>query len=147
MQRFTAIAMVFSALIVAVALIYHGRQLASMDKRLEKFSTELPLIIEQAGKGAGQQAVHGIIEEAFQKPFSKVASKFTHATSNVQKNADSNLDVTRLIPDGGIPLIRFDIPSPVVNIEILTNIKDLPSLQWGARTNSTQAIATEADKK
>ena len=154
MQRITATAVVLGALIVAVSLIYHGRQLASvagqmealeqrtgdLDTRLKEFSQQLPSLIEQAGRDAGRQAVHGVIDEAFHKPLGKAFTQFTHTTSNVSAQAGNPFDVRGLLPGGGMPLIRFDIPEPVVNIEILTQVRDLPSLPWLTSTGNPPAV-------
>lgn len=157
MQKLTPIAIVIGAVVIAAALVFHGIQLASvagrletleqrtgeLDVRLNSFSEELPVIVGRAGKDAGRQAVHGVVEEAFQKPLGRLMPGLTHATSNLIKRADGQLSLKGLIPEGGIPLIRFDIPDPVINIEILTHLKDLPSLPWFTpKSNSTQPDAT-----
>lgn len=83
-QKLTVISVILAAFIIALALVLHGRELAKLSNRLaaleqsskdlelslQKFSAELPVVIEQAGRKAGQQAVHGMVEEAFAKPMS-----------------------------------------------------------------------------
>ena len=110
-QKLTAIAVIGAALIIALALVYHGRELAKLssqlasleqrnrelDLRLQTFSAELPAVIEQAGRNAGQQAVHGIVEEAILKPLSwlgltpaqATASSFTRPAPQLQTNSPS----------------------------------------------------------
>lgn len=94
-QKLTAIAAIGAALIIALALVYHGRELAKLssqltsleqrnrelDLRLQTFSAELPAVIEQAGRNAGQQAVHGIFEEAVLKPLSWLGLTPAQATA------------------------------------------------------------------
>ena len=119
MKRPISIAVVLGAVIIAIALVYHGRQLAEvsrrlgameqrtsgLDSRLEKFSSELPTLVEQAGNNAGRQAVHGMVDEVVQMPLNWLRPKLASATSSVLKrrfqrvtgpNPSLDLDLTRV---------------------------------------------------
>ncbi len=144
MQKLTPVAIIVGALIIAVALVFHAQRLAEvaqriqaleqrtddLDGRLSTFQEELPAVIEQAGNGAGRQAVHGIIDEAFHKPLRKLSPALRRAASNVVATTGDGLDIAELVRERGAPLVQFDIPTPNINIEIVTNLKDLPELPW-----------------
>lgn len=144
MQKPLAIAAILGALIIAVALVYHGRQLAEvsrrleameqrttgLDTRLEKFSSELPALVGQAGNNAGRQAVHGVVEELVQMPLNWFRPKLTPGASNATSNAVSSSPSRNSTADQGAPWIRFDIREPVVKIEILPNLKEVPAIPW-----------------
>ena len=142
MQKSLAIAAVMGAVIIAVALVYHGRQLAevsrrleameqrttSLDSRLEKFSTDLPILVGQAGNNAGRQAVHGVVDELVQMPLNWLRPRPTAGTSNAAGDAGSSAAARDVAVDQGTPWIRFDIRKPVVKIEILPNLKDVTAI-------------------
>jgi len=158
MQKLTASALILGALLIAAALVYHGRQLAlvagqlatleqrtgALDQRLNTFSEELPTLVGEAGKEAGRQAVHGVIEEAVQKPMNRVRTQLGFGTATASTNATGTPPgETGLLPGGSLPWIRFDIPDPVINIDIQTNLKEWPELPWSgaAETNLPSADA------
>jgi hypothetical protein len=143
-QKPLAIAALLGALIIAAALVYHGRQLAEvsrrleameqrttgLDSRLDRFSSELPVLVGQAGNNAGRQAVHGAVDELIQMPRNWLNSKLTSGGSAATNNAvlpSSSRDSTA---DQGTPWIRFDIREPVVTIQILPNLKEVPAIPW-----------------
>ena len=147
MQRFMPTAIVSGAALVAVALVFHGCQLAgvaaridalerrtgALDRRLETFSRELPSSVEQAGHDAGRQAVNGVLEELYRKSSRWLGrSPMPVASSNRVGQAVRQPEADGAFPDDGIPLIRFHIPDTVFNIHILPNLKELPPLPWFA---------------
>jgi hypothetical protein len=160
MQRSLAIAAVLGAVIIAVALVYHGRQLAEvsrrlqameqrtsgLDSRLEKFSSELPTLVEQAGHNAGRQAVHGMVEEVVQIPLNWLRPKLALGASNAPKQTVSASHTNGPITDQGTLGIRFDIHKPVVTlqtevkVEILPNLKEVPTLLWPSNDGRQQAL-------
>ena len=153
-QKPLAIAAVLGALIIAVALVYHGRQLAEvsrrleameqrttgLDTRLEKFSSELPVLVGQAGNNAGRQAVHGVVEELVQMPLNWFRPKLTPGASNATSNAVLPSPTRDSTADQGTPWIRFDIREPVVTIEILPNLKEVPAVPWPRNDKTTQPL-------
>ena len=142
MQKPLAIAAVMGALIIAVALVYQGRQLAevsrrleameqrttSLDSRLERFSTELPVLVGQAGNNAGRQAVHGVVDELVQMPLNWLRPRPASGTSNAVGGAVSSASSRDATADPGTAWIRFDIREPVVKIEILPNLKEVTAI-------------------
>jgi hypothetical protein len=153
MQRPISIAVVLGAVIIAVALVYHGCQLAEvsrrlgameqrtsgLDSRLEKFSRELPTLVEQAGNNAGRQAVHGMVDEVVQMPLNWLRPKLAPATSNIPKQTASAPHTNGPVIDLGGPWVRFDIRDPVIKIEILPNLKEVPAIPWPATELRKQA--------
>ena len=154
MQKWWAGAAVLSALIIAAALVYHARQLAEvsrrlqaveqrtsgLDGRLEKFSSELPTVVEQAGNNAGRQAVHGMIEEAVQMPLSWLRRTAAPAGTNGLKQALPALPSAGPATDQGTPWVRFDIREPVIKIEILPNLKEVPAVPWPVNDSKKQPL-------
>ena len=139
MQRPLAIAAVLGASMIAAALVYHARQLAQvslrleameqgtsvLDSRLEKFSGDLPVLVEQAANNAGRQAIHGMVDEVVQMPLSWLG-----AQANPGANGTLERGAWLYTPSGtsierGAPWVRFDIPNPVINIEILPNLREM----------------------
>jgi hypothetical protein len=159
-QRSLAIAIVLGALIIAAALVYHGRQLAEvsrrveameqrttdLDSRLEKFSGELPALVEQAGDNAGRQAVHGMVEEVVQMPLNWLRPRPALGTSNAPKQTEFASDTNGPIADQGPLGIRFDIHKPAVTfktevkIEVLPNFKEVPALLWPSNDGGQQEL-------
>jgi len=138
------IATVLGALIIATALVYHGRQLAEvsrrlegmeqrttgLDRRLEEFSSELPSLVEQAGNNAGRQAVHGMVEEAVQMPLNWLRRKPATGASNALSQVSSPAHSSGLTADQGTPWVQFDIRDPVIKIEILPKLKEVSAIPW-----------------
>jgi len=157
MQRSVAIAIILGALIIAAALVFHGRQLAEVSRRLEamdqrtttldarlaELSRQLPTLIQQAGKNAGRQAVHGMVEEALQMPLNWLRSKPVLGKSNILERIVSFPHASEGTADQG-PSVRFDIREPVVKIEILPKLKTIPSISWPPIGDKTQA-STQTD--
>ena len=155
MQRWWAGAIVLGALIIAVALVYHGRQLAEvsrrleaidqrttgLDNRLDKFSSELPALVEQAGHNAGRQAVHGMVEEAIQMPLNWLRRDPTPGGTNRLTPAGSAPISGGLALDPGAPWVEFEIRQPVVKIEILPNLKEVPAVPWPLSVSGNQPSA------
>ena len=151
-----SIAVVLGAAIIAVALVYHGRQLAEvsrrleameqrttgLDSRLEKFSTELPGLVEQAGNNAGRQAVHGMVDEVVQMPLNWLRPTLAPARSNIVKQSASIPHTNGPVIELGAPWVRFDIRNPVIKIEILPNLKTVPAMPWPAVEGGKQANAS-----
>ena len=150
MQKPIAIAAVLGALIIAAALLYHGRQLSEvsrrleameqrttdLDGRLEKFSSELPALVGQAGNNAGREAVHGIVDEIIQTPLRWFRPRPATGTTNANAHSVSPRRSNGAVADEGAPWVRFDIREPVIKIEILPNLKEVPAIPWlpiGAR--------------
>jgi cell division protein FtsL len=163
MQKSIALALVIGALIISVALVYHGHQLlqlstqlqttqkqmATLDTNLQSFAAQLPNLIGEAGKNAGRQAVHGMAEEAVKMPLNWLRSTLPKATTAGLRRflpaaapaaAATNRDdfgpgTTARSPvaaDAGSNgkgelMIQFNLPQPVVNIHILSNLKELPA--------------------
>ena len=152
MQRSMALSAVLGAVIIAVALVYHGRQLAEvsrrleameqrttgLDSRLEQFSSELPTLVEQAGNNAGRQAVHGMVDEVVQMPLNWLRPRVAPATSNILKQTAWAPRTNGPVIDLGGPWVRFDIRDPVVKIEILPNLKEVPAIPWSANEGRNQ---------
>lgn len=150
MHKFLAFVILVGALIVGAALVYHGKQLASvatqldaleqrtgaLDIRLDAFSEELPALIGQAGHDAGRQAFRGFIDEAIGKPLDQLLPSRAPGSTNANQQVRHPLNLRDLLPGNGTPWIRFDIPDPVVNIDVSTDFRDLPSLSRGAATNA-----------
>jgi hypothetical protein len=146
MQKPIAIAAVLGALIIAAALVYHGRQLAEvsrrlgameqrttdLDGRLEKFSSELPALVGQAGNNAGREAVHGMVDEVVQMPLRWLRLKPTTGATNANAQTVSPPRSSSANADEGAPWVRFDIREPVIKIEILPNLKEVPAIPWPA---------------
>ena len=121
MQKNIPLALVMGALIIGVALVYHARQLveltaqlqatqqqmASLDTSLQDFASDLPKLIEDAGRNAGRQAVHGMAEEAVQMPLNWLNStRFKSASDALRRIlAAPNIEPT----NNAVPLSR---PSP-----------------------------------
>lgn len=159
-QKWLAIAAVAGALIIAAALVYHGRQLgivserlvameqrtAELDLRLGQFSTALPGMVEQAGRNAGREAVHGVVEEVFEKPLSWLKSTPAQGVSNVLQRSGSFLGTNGFVLDPGAPIIRFDISKPVVRIEVLPNLKSVSTSPMPSGGNSgSESASTNHD--
>jgi hypothetical protein len=144
MQKPIAIAAVLGALIIAAALVYHGRQLAEVSRRLEamehrttdlngrleKFSSELPTLVGQAGNNAGREAVHGMVDEVVQMPLKWLRSKPATGGSNASTHTVSPPRSGGATADEGAPWVRFNIREPVIKIEILPNLKEVPAIPW-----------------
>ena len=130
MQKLTSLAMVAGATIIAAALVYHGRQLATVATRLDTLEAQLPVIIEQAGRNAGQQVVQGMLDEAIRKPLGLLKPTVVRAKSNLLSRATGPSGVRGLLPNLAVPLVRFNIPEPVINIEIRTDLKALSDFSW-----------------
>lgn len=144
MQKSIAIAAVLGALIIAAALVYHGRQLAEvsrrlqameqrttgLDSRLEKFSSELPTLVEQAGNNAGREAVHGMVDEVVQMPLKWLRPRPATGATNAITPTVSSPRSSGATADEGAPWVRFDIRDPVIKIEILPNLKEVPAIPW-----------------
>ncbi len=150
MQRPIAIAAILGALIIAAALVYHGRQLSEVSRRLEaleqrtseldgrldKFSSDLPALVGQAGNHAGREAVHGIVDEVIQLPLEWLRPKAATGATNAHAPSVSPPSSSGAAGDEGAPWVRFDIREPVIKIEILPNLKEVPAVPWlpiGAR--------------
>jgi len=135
---------VVGAVIIAVALVYHGRQLVEvsrrlealeqrstgLDSRLEQFSSELPSLVEQAGNNAGRQAVHGMVDEVVQMPLNWLRPRLAPATSNLLRQTTWAPHTNGPVIDLGGPWVRLDIRDPVIKIEILPNLKEVPAISW-----------------
>ena len=155
MQRSVSIAAVLGAVIIAVALVYHGRQLAEvsrrleameqrttgLDSRLEQFSSDLPTLVEQAGNNAGRQAVHGMVDEVVQMPLNWLRPRLAPATSNILAQTAWASHTNGPVIDLGGPWVRFDIRDPVIKIEILPNLKEVPAMPWPLKDDQKQAVA------
>jgi hypothetical protein len=98
---------------------------AELDLRLGQFSAELPGMVEQAGRNAGREAVHGVVEEVFEKPLNWLKSTPAQGVSNVLRRSVSLLGTNGFVLDPGASIIRFDISKPVVKIEVLPNLKSV----------------------
>jgi len=158
-QRSLAIAAVLGALIIAAALIYHARQVAEvtrrleameqrttgLDSRLEKFSSELPSLVEQAGNNAGRQAVRGMVQEVVEMPLKWLAPKPASGASNDVRNAVSSLRSSVPAADQGGSWVRFDIQEPVIKIEVLPNLKEVPAIPW-LPTESSKRTSPETNQ-
>jgi len=155
MQKSMPIAIILGALIIAAALVYHGHQLtkvsrrlqameqrtSELDNRLDMLSNNLPTLIAQAGNSAGRQVVHGMVEEAVQMPLRLLRPTSETGKSNALERAASLLQSGRAILDQGAPWVRFDIPKPVIKIEILPNLKEIPGLAWPSNLDIKQPIS------
>lgn len=152
MQKHIALALVVGALIVGAALAYHGRQLvqlsaqlqatqrqvATLDTNLQQFARELPNLIGEAGKTAGRQAVHGMAEEAVQLPLELLKSTPLKGAGDGLRRTLSNVSTGLGGTNREWPLIHFDIPQPtIINIGVLSDLKDLPAWLWPAFSNAT----------
>jgi hypothetical protein len=135
-----SIAIVAGALIIAAALCYHGRELAKvsnrlaaleqrstgLEHRLDRFSSDLPTLVGEAGKDAGRRAFHGVVEEVFQNPLNWFRPAQAQGASNNLQQAISEAHVDGSLTNLGLPWIRFDIPNTVINVQILPQVKELP---------------------
>jgi hypothetical protein len=140
MQKLIAAGLVFGSLIIAVALVHHGRQLAGLTRQLEalekrnahleitlqEFTANLPSLIEQAGRDAGRQAVRGIWDEAVENPLRQISSRLpsgTNATETIERLVS---EASGFLNERRAPFVRFDISQPIVTIEILGDGKATP---------------------
>ena len=162
MQKSLAVAVVTSALIIAAALVYHGRQLAEvsrrldgmeqrttrLDNRLDQFSRELPTLVGQAGNNAGREAVHGMVEEAVQMPLNWLKGRRVPTSANAPRRVSSVEHFEDSATGPAIPWVQLNIRQPVVTVEILPNLKEVPAIPWlpingmnqtSSRTNDTGA--------
>lgn len=163
MQKPIAIAAVLGALIIAAALLYHGRQMSEVSRRLEameqrtseldgrldRFSSELPALVGQAGNNAGREAVHGIVDEIIQMPLRWLRPKPATGAANANAHSVSPPRSSGAVADEGAPWVRFDIREPVVKIEILPNLKEVPPIPWlpiGAREPAVQTNAAGSSR-
>ncbi len=160
MQRSIAIGAVLGALIIAAALVYHGRQLAEvsrrlqameqrttgLDRRLEKFSSDLPTLVEQAGHNAGREAVRGMAEEIIQTPLNWLKPRLAPSKNNAPRPNVSSAHTNPPTTAQGTSGISFDIREPVVTfktdvkIELLPNLKEVPSVSWASDDGEKQAL-------
>jgi hypothetical protein len=137
MTKSVSFAVLAGALLIAVALGYHGRQLARVSNRLEtlekrstelegtleKFTDELPQVIGLAGKDAGRQAFQGAVEEAVQLPMNLLRPVLTR-TERVYHGKPSLATNSPGAPQtDSAPYIRFDLPYMTINF----NVGELPS--------------------
>jgi len=141
------------------------RQMATLDTNLQSFAAQLPNLIGEAGKNAGRQAVHGMAEEAVEMPLNWLKSTLPKATTAGLRSllpaaapaaAATNRDpfgpgttarspaAADAGPTGkGEPVIQFNVPQPVVNIHILSNLKELPAWSSFSRdSHETSGTAT-----
>jgi hypothetical protein len=72
-----------------------------------------------------------MVEEVVQMPFHSLRPKFVGGANNVPKQPVSPSPSTGSLAEQGMPWVRFDIRDPVVNIDILPNLKVdiLPNLK------------------
>lgn len=159
MQKLLAITVLVGGLAIAVALVYHGRQLAAvshrleameqrttdLNRRLEKFSADLPAVAAQAGNNAGRQAVQGAVDELVQIPMNMLKRKPTVGGSNATSHAVVPIPFADSLTNPGGSWIRFDIREPVVNIEILPNLKEIPAIPW-LPTGDLKLSASKSNK-
>jgi hypothetical protein len=138
MQKLIAASLVLGALIIAAALVHHGRQLSRLSHQLEMleqrnahleitlqdFATNLPPLIEQAGRNAGRQAVRGIWDEAVENPLRQISSRLPTGTNTAETIERVVSEAADFLNERRAPFVRFDISQPIVTIEILGNTKE-----------------------
>jgi hypothetical protein len=139
-----AIAVLLGALIIAVALVYHGQQLSEvsrrlqameqratgLDSRLDQFSRDLPDLVGQAGNRAGRQAVHGMVDEAVQMPLNWLETKVGPGAKNALKQLASPLPSGDATRNPGPAWVQFDIRHPVINVQIFPHLQEVPAVPW-----------------
>jgi hypothetical protein len=138
------------------------KQMATLDTNLQSFAAQLPNLIGDAGKNAGRQAVQGMAEEAVEMPLNWLRSTPLKATavglrrflsaatpaaamtnrdeSEPSTTACSPADADAGSTGKGEPMIQFNLPQPVVNIHILSNLKELPAWPSFSRDSHDQPV-------
>jgi hypothetical protein len=139
------------------------KQMATLDTNLQSFAAQLPSLIGEAGKNAGRQAVHGMAEEAVEMPlnwlrsiplkataaglrrFLSAAAPAAAATNRDESGPGTTARSPAAADAGstgkGEPVIQFNLPQPVVNIHILSNLKELPAWPSLSRDSHDQPVA------
>ncbi len=155
MQKATGVIILLAAAIIAGGLWYHARVLAgvsedvndlrkqnaSLEARMAELNRQLPNV----GRDAGHEAVQGIIDEVVEKPLELLSRYIPGASDGGVKVALKRPPGTDRPGASGGALFHLEISQPFVHIELVTDVKGLPSFSWPAETAS--AATQEAAAK
>lgn len=139
--------LLIGAAMIAGALVYHGRQLVALNERLaavehsnraleQQLGTlpdDLPRLVSEGITGSAERVVGGLIGGA-RGLLPGLVSEFTAAAGSagtgwIGNGAGDDAGETVVWPrslsltDGG-PLVQFDIPQPVVHVDIQLGIPE-----------------------